>query len=194
MGAWVVSPRPSGWVGLCVMAVCGVWGGVWGKAEQGGRACESAAWQEEHTIGQSSYAFLPPSPVVVHSQVIMKATMPGTMGRVLGGFNGALDSADRMPVCHLADQPQGFAHDLFPLYMEDDDALLRASHANWVLSPITRAPPPPPGWRAGRGGGPGWEAGRQPDGSGLTLPTPLLQWSQAMSCTWDLRGRTRPNS
>ena len=32
---------------------------------------------------------------------------------------------------------QGFPHDLFPVYMEDDDALLRASHAAWVLEPVT---------------------------------------------------------
>ena len=36
----------------------------------------------------------------------MKATMPGTMGRVLGGFRRTLDQTDRLPVCHLADQPQ----------------------------------------------------------------------------------------
>lgn len=70
----------------------------------------------------------------------MKATMPGTMSRVLGGFRRALDSTDRKPVCHLADQPQGFSHDAFPLYMKDDDALLRASHAAWILSPVTGAP------------------------------------------------------
>lgn len=39
-------------------------------------------------------------------QIIMKATMPGTMGRVLGGFRRTLDQTDRLPVCHLADQPQ----------------------------------------------------------------------------------------
>ncbi len=36
----------------------------------------------------------------------MKATMPGTMGRVLGGFRRTLDQTDRLPMCHLADQPQ----------------------------------------------------------------------------------------
>lgn len=127
--------------------------------------------------------------------------MPGTMGRILGGFRSAINQTERRAVCHLADQPhvsaaspwrfggrrmpvpacaclpagyhrqgtagegsprrrcclrpqpppppslpvplscatpplQGFSHDLFPLYMEDDDALLRASQANWVLQPL----------------------------------------------------------
>ena len=70
-------------------------------------------------------------------QVIMKATMPGTMSRVLGGYRKSLAQSDRVPVCHLADQPRGFPESLFPLYMEDDDALLRASHAYWVLTPVT---------------------------------------------------------
>ncbi|KAI7846026.1 hypothetical protein COHA_000563 [Chlorella ohadii] len=78
-----------------------------------------------------------PHPGRVIGQIIMKATMPGTMGRVLGGFRRTLDQTDRLPMCHLADQPQGFPHDLFPVYMEDDDALLRASHAAWVLEPVT---------------------------------------------------------
>ena len=36
----------------------------------------------------------------------MKATMPGTMGRILGGFRGALAETDRHPTCSLSDQPQ----------------------------------------------------------------------------------------
>jgi hypothetical protein len=32
---------------------------------------------------------------------------------------------------------QGFPEDLFQLYVEDDDALLRAAHAYWVLTPVT---------------------------------------------------------
>ena len=34
---------------------------------------------------------------------------------------------------------QGFPHDLFALYMENDDALLRASHAAWMLVPAACA-------------------------------------------------------
>jgi hypothetical protein len=70
----------------------------------------------------------------------MKATMPGTMSRILGGYRASLARSERVSVCHLADQPRGFPEHLFPLYMEDDDALLRASHAHWVLTPITGEP------------------------------------------------------
>ncbi|PSC71770.1 zeaxanthin epoxidase [Micractinium conductrix] len=80
-----------------------------------------------------------PHPGRVVGQVIMKATMPGTMGRILGGFRGALAETDRHPTCSLSDQPQGFPHDLFALYMENDDALLRASHAAWMLVPAASA-------------------------------------------------------
>ena len=49
-----------------------------------------------------------------------------------------------MLLLHRATSLQGFAHDLFPVYMEDDDALLRASHAAWVLQPVTGE-----AWRCG---------------------------------------------
>jgi zeaxanthin epoxidase len=78
-----------------------------------------------------------PHPGRVVGQIIMKATMPGTMSRILGGYRASLARSERVSVCHLADQPRGFPEHLFPLYMEDDDALLRASHAHWVLTPIT---------------------------------------------------------
>lgn len=76
-----------------------------------------------------------PHPGRVVGQVVMKATMPGTMYGILGGYRKSLESSDRVAMCHLADQPQGFAEALFPLYMRDDDALLRASHAHWILTP-----------------------------------------------------------
>lgn len=78
-----------------------------------------------------------PHPGRVVGQIVMKATMPGTMAGILGGYRNSLAQSDRVAVCHLADQPQGFPEHLFPLYMEDDDALLRASHASWFLTPIT---------------------------------------------------------
>lgn len=80
-----------------------------------------------------------PHPGRVAGQVVMKLTMPGTMSRILGGFCKALAQTNRLPVCNLADQPQGFHHQLFDLYMRDDDALLRAAHASWLLVPASAA-------------------------------------------------------
>ena len=97
----------------------------------------------------------------------MKATMPGTMARVLGGYRASLARSERVPVCHLADQPRGFPESLFPLYMEDDDALLRASHAHWLLVPDN-----------GAGGGGGGGGGRRCRvGAGE-------RHGQDVACTW----------
>ena len=37
---------------------------------------------------------------------MMKATMPGTLEGVLGGYRKSLEQSDRVPLCHLADKPQ----------------------------------------------------------------------------------------
>lgn len=80
-----------------------------------------------------------PHPGRMAGQIVMKLTMPGTMSRILGGFRKALAQTNRLPVCNLSDQPQGFHHQLFDLYMRDDDALLRAAHASWLLVPASAA-------------------------------------------------------
>lgn len=105
------------------------------------------------------------------------------------------------PIC----TQQGFPHHLFPLYMDDDDALLRASHAAWVLDPLTRER-----WLAGWGPLRCWRARlgarlprdratharpaphplahpAQPRRSALPLPLPPLQQARGASCTWNLR-------
>lgn len=95
----------------------------------------------------------------------MKATMPGTMYGILGGYRKSLESSDRVAMCHLADQPQGFAEALFPLYMRDDDALLRASHAHWILTPAIGAW----GCRRHRVGGEGGCASQGSEEGGLVV-------------------------
>jgi hypothetical protein len=37
---------------------------------------------------------------------MMKATMPGTLEGILGGYRKSLEQSGRKPLCHLADKPQ----------------------------------------------------------------------------------------
>ena len=89
-----------------------------------------------------------PHPGRVAGQAVLKVTMPGTMSGILGGYRDSLAASDRVPACRLDDAPHGFAESLFPLYMEDDDALLRACSAYWTLVPV--------GAGGCKGGGVGW--------------------------------------
>lgn len=72
------------------------------------------------------------STAFAHSQVMMKATMPGVLDWVLGGYLSSLHEA-RVPACRLEDKPHGFDHAHFDTYMTDDDALVAATNANWML-------------------------------------------------------------
>lgn len=79
-----------------------------------------------------------PHPGRVSGQVVLKLTMPAVLDWVLGGYQSSLESAGRLGSCRLEDQPQGFSEADFPLFMRDDDALLRAAHADWVLQRPSR--------------------------------------------------------
>lgn len=46
-----------------------------------------------------------PHPGRVIGQVILKLSMPGTLGGILGGFNSSLKRAGRVERCRLDDQP-----------------------------------------------------------------------------------------
>lgn len=66
----------------------------------------------------------------------MKAAMPFVLGWVLGGNRDALAPEDRVTYCALADKPRGFNESQFPLFMRDDEALLVAANADWLLAPL----------------------------------------------------------
>lgn len=75
-----------------------------------------------------------PHPGRVSGQVILKLTMPAVLDWVLGGYQDVLKRAGRVPFCRIGDKPLGFEESDFPLFMKDDQALLRAAHADWSLS------------------------------------------------------------
>lgn len=76
-----------------------------------------------------------PHPGRVSGQVVLKLTMPLVLDWVLGGYRDSLTG--RKNCCNLDDQPQGFSEADFPLFMNDDDALLQAAQAEWILQPIS---------------------------------------------------------
>lgn len=78
-----------------------------------------------------------PHPGRVSGQIVLKLTMPLVLDWVLGGYQGSLKSAGRTAYCKLGDEPQGFSESDFPSFMRDDDALLRASLADWMLQPLS---------------------------------------------------------
>lgn len=75
-----------------------------------------------------------PHPGRVGGQFILKYSMPLVLDWVLGGYGSALTGAGRAPVCRIEDKPLGFDESLFPVFMRDDDELLRAASASWYLS------------------------------------------------------------
>ena len=80
-----------------------------------------------------------PHPGRVGGQVVMLATMPAVLDWVLGGYQGALKAAGRPGACRIEDKPKGFSEADFPLFMRDDDALLRAANADWLLQVLGAA-------------------------------------------------------
>lgn len=67
---------------------------------------------------------------------MMLLTMPTVLGWVLGGNMSNVKVEDRPAYCRLTDKPRGFDAADFPMFMADDEALLRAAQADWVLAPM----------------------------------------------------------
>lgn len=75
----------------------------------------------------------------VMGQLVLGVSMPMVLGWVLGGNTGKLNVSDRAQYCTLDDQPRGFGQNDWDTLMKDDEALLRASHALWVLASLPAA-------------------------------------------------------
>lgn len=61
-----------------------------------------------------------PHPGRVIGQLVMKLTMPGVLGWVLGGNTDRIERS-RAGQCRLADQPHAFSERQFPEFMRDDE-------------------------------------------------------------------------
>ena len=77
-----------------------------------------------------------PHPGRVGGYFAMNLTMPTVLAWVLGGNVSNLADA-RASFCRMADQPKGFREKDFRTFLKDDDALIRASKASWLLLPAT---------------------------------------------------------
>ena len=77
-----------------------------------------------------------PHPGRVGGYFAMNLTMPTVLAWVLGGNVSNLEGA-RSAFCRMADQPKGFKEKDFRTFLKDDDALIRASKASWLLLPMT---------------------------------------------------------
>ena len=73
-----------------------------------------------------------PHPGRMVGQAVMKVTMPAVLGWVLGGNVDNIDKS-RAAHCRIADQPHGFSERSFPLFMANDEALIKAARADWLL-------------------------------------------------------------
>jgi zeaxanthin epoxidase len=71
-------------------------------------------------------------------KMCLSMSMPLVLGWVLGGNTRKLKVSDRAQYCTLADQPRGFGQNDWDRLMRDDEALLRAAHALWVLAPLSK--------------------------------------------------------
>jgi zeaxanthin epoxidase len=78
-----------------------------------------------------------PHPGRVSGQVIIKYSMPGMFDFVLGGYKNTLAANGWRRQCRIEDKPQGFDQADFGLLLRDDDALLRAMQAHWLLQPAS---------------------------------------------------------
>ena len=76
-----------------------------------------------------------PHPGRVGGYFAMNLTMPTVLAWVLGGNVSNLEGA-RSAFCRMADQPKGFKEQDFRRFLKDDDALIRASKASWLLQPM----------------------------------------------------------
>eukprot|EP00878_Enallax_costatus_P019607 GHUV01020690.1.p1 GENE.GHUV01020690.1~~GHUV01020690.1.p1 ORF type:complete len:262 (+),score=68.55 GHUV01020690.1:75-788(+) len=73
-----------------------------------------------------------PHPGRVIGRIILHLTMPGVLGWVLGGNNAHLERA-RPSSCRIEDRLKVFSESDFATFMRDDQELLRAAHARWML-------------------------------------------------------------
>ena len=78
-----------------------------------------------------------PHPGRVAGRFVLGATMPAVLGWVLGGNTRKLKTSDRAQYCNIDDQPHGFAESEWGTLLNDDEALLRAAQADWVLAPLS---------------------------------------------------------
>lgn len=77
-----------------------------------------------------------PHPGRVGGQFILKYAMPVVLDWILGGNVGALEQSDNFqPSCRIQDIPKHFSMDEFDKFMDDDQALIQASRADWFLVP-----------------------------------------------------------
>nr|AAO48941.1 zeaxanthin epoxidase precursor [Chlamydomonas sp. W80] len=68
----------------------------------------------------------------VVGRLVMNLTMPQVLGWVLGGNTENLDKS-RVGHCRIADQPKAFHESQFSYLMENDEAIIQSSHADWML-------------------------------------------------------------
>lgn len=73
-----------------------------------------------------------PHPGRVVGRLVMLLTMPGVLNWVLGG-NVAKTDGSRTSSCRLGDKPKAFGEPEFATFMGDDEAIVRSSHADWLL-------------------------------------------------------------
>lgn len=78
-----------------------------------------------------------PHPGRVVGGVAMRASMPMVLGWVLGGNTGKIKVEDRAQYCKIDDVPHGFSEKDWGRLIADDEELLKASQATWVLVPHT---------------------------------------------------------
>lgn len=95
-----------------------------------------AYWGEEYNL-QKMIKILHPGRVM--GRAVLGVSMPLVLSWVLGGNTDKLKVTDRVQYCTLDDQPHGFGQNDWDRLMKDDEALLRASHALWVLATLPEA-------------------------------------------------------
>eukprot|EP00798_Chlamydomonas_sp_ICE-L_P013206 gene13206-19041_t len=64
--------------------------------------------------------------------IMMRLTMPGVLSWVLGGNTDKLVK-NRVSSCAIDDKPRGFDESSFATFMNDDNAILKAISADWLL-------------------------------------------------------------
>lgn len=85
---------------------------------------------KEHLI-----KFKIPHPGRVGGYFAMNLTMPTMLGWVLGGNTSNLKNSDRQPHCRIDEKPKAFHEEEFYKFLVDDEALLKAARADWLLVP-----------------------------------------------------------
>jgi zeaxanthin epoxidase len=77
-----------------------------------------------------------PHPGRFMGRLVLGLTMPAVLGWVLGGNTGKIKVADRAQYCNISDVPHGFAEEDWTRLMSNDEELLAASQADWLLVPV----------------------------------------------------------